>query len=76
MAKGRIARRVGLVAAGALTLLLAVAPAKADWYGHDDWRWREARAREWREREWREHEWRERHRAYYAPRPYYYGYRY
>ncbi len=67
-----------LAAAGAVALLAASIPARADWEGHEHhgrrhgehhgehhgWRHGEHRG-EWREharREWRDHEWREHHR--------------
>jgi hypothetical protein len=66
------AHRIVLAAAGALSVLAAVAPARADW-DHDGWRRREWREHERREHEWREHEWRrhERHQPgyVYAPPP-------
>ena len=58
-------QRIVLAAAGALTVLAAAMPARADW---DGWR-----RHEWREHEWREHEW-QRHESHrpgyvYGPAP-------
>jgi hypothetical protein len=60
-----------LAAAGAISLLAAAAPAKADWDDHG--------RSGWRDRDWRTEEWREHHHAWspgYSWRPGYYGYGY
>ena len=64
-----------LAAAGAISLLAAAAPAKADWDDHGRSGWHSG----WHDRDWRAEEWRG-HRAwapgYYGWRPGYYTYGY
>jgi len=61
-----------LAAAGAISLLAAASPAKADWDDHG--------RSGWRDRDWRTEEWREHHHAWwpghYSWRPGYYSYGY
>ena len=61
-----------LAAAGAISLLAAAAPAKADWDDHG--------RSGWRDRDWRTEDWREHHHArwpgHYSWRPGYYSYGY